>query len=112
MLPGEVLTGISFFIIIFIAGFIKSYRNGMINKALNKQKTANTAHAQIPEISNKLDNIDENVSETKDKVESIETRVDVGFRTIALIHRDDPDVDSEELRNRLNVKDLDNDLLE
>lgn len=96
----------------------KSIRSGYLGRELEKRRTATSAHEVIPELSEKIDDVATDVKYTREKVdhveekaEQIDERVDRVSRTMAVVHAEDEGVDVRELRDRLDVDDLDEDLI-
>lgn len=108
--------GVGVLLVALIGGLGKSAANGKLREAINsareKRSTASDAHERIPEVVQRLEDIDGKQDEVLHRVEGVDERVEDIGRTVALLHADDEHVDEEELRQRVGVEDTDADLFE
>lgn len=119
--PGslEAIGGLLLFVLI---GLGKSLINGKLRVALesrrerkrtNREQTefAKEAHAQIPVLVEKVDEVQTTVEETREHAEAAHEKADEIGRAVVLLHDDDlPEEKVENLRDRLGVEDLDRDI--
>lgn len=95
-----------------LVGVAKSYHNGALGAALEEREAARQA---TPEIQQTLQEVATDVEHTRTKVDDIDDRVDEVARSMVIIHSDangQPDIDEAELRERLDVDRVDDDLVE
>ena len=95
---GTVLIGL-------IAGAVRSYRHGWLKGFVDE--AIGTRNDNLDE---KLNSIHQDVEETYDETKRNGEHIDEVAEAIVLLHSDDEDVDERELRERLEVEDLDRDL--
>lgn len=95
---------------------IRSAKEGYLNEMMDKKANADEAHKAMAGMVDAIERIEHNVSETRRRVERLDSKVerlDTGLdnvsRTIAVVHSEDEDIDTDVLRERLEVTDLDED---
>lgn len=104
---------ISVITITVIASVIKSLKGGYLGTLIDGWRAENDAGSQAHhEINERLRTIDETTQRTETKVEDVDDRVDDVAKAVLIIHEDDDHINDEALRERLEVDELNSDLLE
>lgn len=113
-------------VIATLVGVGKSYHDGALKGTLRRRTDEAETHEAAPEIRETLEGVAEDVKHTRRKVDEVDSKVDdvddkvVGAhdrvddvaRSITIMHANDPNVNEDDLRERLDVDRTDYDLVE
>lgn len=102
--PVKVGSALTVVAVTVLTGVIKSWRSGYLRKVWDQYvKTGERMNGKLDEV---LERQDETLQETRKNGEHIDDLAE----TVVLLHRDDEHVDVDELRERVNVEELDGDI--
>lgn len=102
----ELAGAISIIAIFVLASIIKSLRGGYLGNVVQNQRQ------QTDRVDKKLDDIRDLSQDTYDETERNGKHIDNLGEAVYLLHREDVNVDGEELRERLNVDSTGSDIFD
>lgn len=101
---GVVLIGI-------ISAILKSYRDGYLRSALQRRQDTTQKEQQAHQkINNRIEDIHESTQTTQERVEDIDDKVESIGEAMVVLHADDDDVDTRQLRDQVGIDEMPSDI--